>query len=719
MARGAAGEAVYEPQVPAEDLPRKHVPEMSGASFGSGVTQIADVLEKKYQADSATWAGDQLSAFRQKAISTLDTMKQSLPPGDPGNFTEKYLAQFDKDAQPLVEQSGSNPYARRMMQQGVTQLRDTLADHTLTWEAQQRVAYRADSVQTNLQSQLPLVQAHPELADQVGSTIADQIRAVGGGNEKMLPMMRDMHQKLSQAAADGLSRQDPKGMLDALTNPENASPMYKSAVQGLSDPQREAMIAKAQMHVSQGASDNVVATYRAQGPIAGAKALASIEQMDASPEIKAQARADAEKGIAQWHSEMRQTHADTIMGLEERLASGKPNINDGDVALSLFHSGALDAPQAGEMRGRIEKAQEKQVDDDAWVKYTGDAYSKGQGLDPQDKNIRSGIAEVFKRSTVGVPPGTAEWINKAADISQKTGVTPDSAIEWSRTALVSSDPAVAARAAQSIQRFTDANPRGIGFAMDSRTKAMAALVNNAVQAGTDPKSAIENARALTTIPEAESKRLDALYKPLAQKAPGDLGSQLKDTDSGFRSHFWQGIPDIPPQMTGQFQELRRDYFKLTGGNVDQANKLATADLKNTWGITQVNGKKEFMQYAPEAMNPGLTTDAVRTDMEKSATGHALDPKAVRLLEIPETAQSGGQRWGLGVPDKFGAFHALTDERGRVIPYQLPTATQGVKDAQAKASTDGMAKLHALQEIERAREKNELGEVYMQGRRAGY
>jgi hypothetical protein len=718
MARGAPGEEVYTPQVQPEDLPRKIVPRLEAVPVGGAFAQAADASETKYRADSATYAGEQLAQLRSQTVQSLQAAKDAQSADeDPSGFTDKFLKTFDNQAKPLTSNTAiaGNPIAQKMIADGVTTLRQTLQDHTLEWQAHQQVAYRENSFYNQVKTNAAVVEAHPELLSSVGSTLKDVANSIGGDPSKRLEHMRAMDSALSEAAANGLSRQNPQAMYDALNHPENASPAIKNVISGLSGPQREALLAKSQAHIASGYSDNIVAAYRDGGASAGAKALAAVEKIDAPPEIKAQIRADVEKGVAQWRDEARQTHAQDVIGLEERLASGKTNPNDRNVALSLYRNGVFTPQQTGETIGRIEKAQEKKVDDDSIFKYAQASYQKGEALDPKDQNIRKAMDAVFTVATNNVQPGSPEWINRAADIGQKTGVTPDTAISWSRTQLVGGDPASAAKAANAIQRITDANPRGTPFALDDKDKAMAKLINDAVIAGTEPKLAVEHARAVTSMPDAAKLRLDEIYKQkqYAQKSEGDLKSQLKDTDNGFRAHFWNGIPDVPPQMTGQFEELRKTYFKLTGGDVDQATKLSVHDLKNTWGISQVNGKKEFLQFAPEAMNPGLTTEAVRADLEAAARGHTDDPSKVRLLTTADTYQSNGQRWGLGIPDKFGAYSVLTDEKGRVIPYQLPTATQIVKDNAAKAATEGMARLHVLQQKERAAEKAELGEVYNQ------
>lgn len=707
MARGQPDEATYETRVSPEDLPRKVVPEMSGANFGGALTNVANVLEDKYQKDSATWAGDQIAQARVKAVSQLEQAKASAPPGDQTGFTDKYLASFDKDNAPLIQSAQGNPWASRMITKGITDLRDTLQTHTVGWEAQQNVAYRTDSFQQNLKSQLPIVEAHPELADQVGSTLADQARAIGGGNEKVLPMLRQMHEQLSLAGANGMTRQNPQGMLDALASPENAPANVRGVIDGLSDPQREAVMAKAKGQVSSQFSNGIVDTYRNQGPAAGAAKLTALDKSDQPDDIKAQIRSDVEKGLGQWRAEARQTNAPAVMGLEERLASGHPNPSDTSAVLDLYHKGVYSPEQAGEMRGRIEKAQEKQVDDMANFNTAHAAYTNGQGLDPKDKDSRAGVAQVFDALTKNVQPGTPEWINRAADISQKTGITPDSVVEWSRTALVSSKPEVAVQAANAIQRMQDASPRGTPYALgdDKETLAQAKMINDSVRAGGDPATAVTNARRIAAMPDADKLRLDEIYNSnqhaFAKNTLGALTNELKaDPRLQVSGIIHNSALDIPASMAGQYEELRKNYFKLTNGNIQQTNDLAFADLKNTWGITNVNGQREYMQFAPEQMNPGLTTEYLRKDMETSAAGLTPDPSKVRLIATPDTFQSSGQHWGIGVPDKFGAYSTLNDKRGIPIPYQLPTAAAAYQDTKAKLATEGMAKLHAMQQVDK-------------------
>lgn len=263
MARGDPGEATYTPEVMPEDFPRKLTPRMQpeeAGLAGRGLEEIGNTLDQKYRADSATWAAEQISNFRVQALKTLGDMKANASTGDPGDFTQKYLAQFDQQATPLTDTG--NPVAHAMIQKGLGELRNTLAEHTMEWEATQRVAYRTDAIQTGLKNQLPVVESHPELADQVGSTLMDQINATGGAPAQRLALARAMHQQISEAASYGLARQDPRAVLTALNNPDKAP----QSIKDLTVDQIERVRERANTHLA-----DPVYSALSQGDINGAQ----------------------------------------------------------------------------------------------------------------------------------------------------------------------------------------------------------------------------------------------------------------------------------------------------------------------------------------------------------------------------------------------------------------------------------------------------------------
>lgn len=259
MARGGGGgEETYQPQVMPEDLPRKVVPRMEPVPVAQEFGAAAGAIDQKYRADSTAWAGDQLSKIRVQAMQNLQAQKDALQPGqDPGNFSENFLNSLDKQTEEVSEQASSNPYAHQMLTKGLNQFRDTMALHTMEYEAQQRVAYRRDSAVNNVDSQLAMIEAHPELGPQVGAEFTDRMNTMGGDPSARELLKRQNYEKIAIAETNGYARLDPVGVIHALNDPANAPADMKGALLGLNDAQRETLRQRANNNLSKPVYDSL------------------------------------------------------------------------------------------------------------------------------------------------------------------------------------------------------------------------------------------------------------------------------------------------------------------------------------------------------------------------------------------------------------------------------------------------------------------------------
>jgi hypothetical protein len=711
VARGDPGEQGYTPQVQPEDLPRKLNPVMRGPGpVGNAIEQLGEAVGQKYQADSATWAGDQLGKLRVQAVQSLENMKAALPAGeDPGNFTEKYLAQFDKQAAPLVDSASANPYARKMVEKGLGELRDTLATHTLGWEAAQRVAYRNDSIVKNLNAQLPLVEAHPEMADQVGSTLIDQINANGADPSARLQMARTMHEQLSLAAANGLARQDPKAVLDALNDPEHAP----AALRDLNDQQREAVRNQASKHFVDQHVQTIQSVYENAGTSAGVKVLAQIDKDDTiPPELRDPIRDKLNQQLNAWRDQRREQFAPQIGQLETNIASENAGAQDKASAWDLYEKGALNTTQLSSALSGIERAEREGAKRGLSLEAARQAYEAGAPLDPQKADVKKGVGQLFSALTDNVPPGSSEYVNRATDVTAKVGVAPDPAISWARSSLVGGDAKSAAQAADLISRLDTANPRAVPYALDGKTKAIANTINEAVSSGTDPQTAVDMARKNAALGDADVKTLNERWK--SAKADAGQASALQgrlSDDPRFKPGLFTSVPQVPLAMQSEFDALTKDYYRYTGGDVKQARDLAAQDLAHTWGVSEVNGKREIMAYAPEAMFPGLTPAEIRDDIantvksEKALEG--TDAQKVQLVMDPRrTARTRGSEWNLSAPDEHGLMTVLKDSKGNPLVYRLPVTKEdfgAVRERQNEAAIEKARQQQSENKVEGERE----------------
>jgi hypothetical protein len=641
---------------------------------------------------------------------------------DAFGLTQQYLPQFQQGAAQIA-QGIADPKARLAFQHSVApQLQNQLTEQLDTHELSQHKAYADQTDQSTLAIAGRAAAANynnPNIIasnhDSIGYTV-DQMGARNGWSPETIEAAKQeqlgkFHSNLIDAMLADKKTNLAKTYLGVI-NPDEITPAI-----------RENLQQKIDVGMAHDVSDGILSQYRIAGQDAGSKAFGALDsRADLSDDVKDTVRSAVQRGLGLWQEEQRERYSDSVENLEQRIASGKADLSDRSTIWSLYRNGVFSPQQTGNAIGRLEKAQQTQVNDQADLTAFDGAYRNGQALNPMDKDTKDGIGAVFQSYTKNVTPGSTEWINRGADIAAKTGITPQPMIDWARTQLVSGQPAAAVSAAETLMRLSEANPRGTPYALkgDPETVAAAKLVSDAVSAGTDPVAAVEHARQIMSMSDGQKQALEERYKAqgLAANSDSVLKNELKHQPQ-YNGGIFTGIPsEIPPTMSGEFEQLRQQYFKLTNGNAVQAADLAMNDLKNSWGITQANGKREFMQYAPEAMHPGLTSEALRADMEAAAKGHTDDPTKVRLVPVPDTAFTSGQIWGLGVTDKFGAYDVIRDAKNRFIPYQIPNGADAVAAQRQKIADEGMARLKAAQAADRAKEQNEQGEIQLQGRQVG-
>src|SRR5882672_4642201 len=692
MARGVPGEEIYTPQVQPEDLPRKVIPRAPDLSLApalsdlaGGFEAIAKKQEAKARADSATWAGDELADFRLKAAKNLEDLKANTPAGDPGDFTGNYLKQFDQDAQPLAANAAKNEYSRAIVHNGLRELRTSYAMEAMNFEATQRIDYQNQSISDNLDKQLPLVRANPSLAPQVGRTLSDQINSSNNSPGLKLKDIRAMDQQLSTNAALGLADRDPDSvytqlkpggvakdeLLTRLINPQDRAAVLEAASKG---------VAVLQAH-------GVVQAYAMHGPQAGAAAEAAIDKLPYEQPIKDQIHAEAQRALGLYRDTQRDKYGNQIIGLETRIATGQPDAGDRGVLMDLYHRNVFDPAQAGNKMGQLENAYDKQAATRAVATATSNAYQNGLPLDPKDKDTREGIDALFVQNVGKQPAGSAQWINFGADIASRTGVVPPSMVTWARTQLVSGAPQPAAQAAEALERLQLASPRGAPYSIDDKTKAMAAVINEDIRAGRDPTAAVEGARQVAQLDPKYVSALDARLRSLkpANFVASDVNGffdKVPGAKVGGAFGLGGELPPLPGNhaILTDYNDLLAHYYRETGGNLAAAKAAAGADLVRVWGVSGVNGKREFMRWAPEAaMDPQhlvpqeKTTAFIRKDLEDSAQKEfpGLDRKGLAIVADSTTDRSNGRRFSVYETDALGHRTPLLRGNGEPVTWTVP------------------------------------------------
>lgn len=732
MARGAPSEEGYTPEVSPEDLPRKVVPHMEASGVPQAFEQVGQAVEQKYRADSATWAGDQLAAFRTQQVQALTTMKQNAPAGDPGQFTPQYLAQFDKSATAFTsdEKLQSNPVARKMVERGVGQLRQTLGEHTLEWEAGQRKASQLDSFNQNLEAQLPLVRAHPELADQIGSTLNDQAQSSIAEPADKLKMLRYMDTKLTREAALGKVDQNPGGVYQQLSMDHPTDPILARLV----DPQsRTEVLEKATAGLVHQIAGGAVAQYQ-QSPQAGQAAYAAVDNLTLDKDqvkndlLKQEVRESINRQRGELIQQNQQKFAPQVMQLEQSLKGGQPDPSRRGQIWAGYRNGWLGPEQAGSMLGEDDRLNRKNAEDGAGMALIDQAVAGKVFLDPKDPDQKRDANNWFIDHTANIAQGSPQYVNLAAEFAHRTGMVPDAVGAWTRSVMVASqDSNQVMAAADTIARMRSAAPRSFEYLDDDhKLGAMADSITRLTTAGMAPTAAVQLARENFAQGENDKKRMAELWNTARPLGPHDsaVDSVLRTQISAMpglttAGMFWgRNAPDRPPAMQADYETLVRQYFDHNGGNATQAETAAAADIGTVWGITEMNGAPELVRYPPERMfraadgSPGLTKEDIRADIATTVLNHPEDfqhwdtekralvpfkvnPDSVKLVPSERTPLTKGVTWGLLYTQEDGSQESLYGKDGKPLQFDLPVSrmdytamrAQSVKDRIAQAKKD--------------------------------
>lgn len=666
---------------------------------GQGLEQLGTGIEQRQKADAVTAASGQLSDFRLQNEDAFNQAKQNADPNALDKFAPTVLSDFDQRAQKLKK--NANPLAQQFLDAGIQSERERLGLRSTDWANQQHTAVAAGSVIDNVSKLAPLVEADPSRKADIGGQLLAQIGSSGLSPAEQIQLKSHVIDELGYAEGRGLATQDPMGMLTKLSDPNDQT------FEGMSIEKRNSLQQYAKGQVVDQQATSLTQVFANQGTSAGTKALTALEKDSTVPQnLRDEVRQKLNSNLTQLREQRRQESVGDITKLESNIATGQANDQDRSAAWGLYNKGAMDPSQLASTIASISRVQSKQTQDNGVLAAAMDAYSKGQPLDPKDSDSKAGVDMLFDGLTkaANVPPGSQEYTNRAVDIASRTGIVPESSISWARAHLDAGDAPSAARSADLIARMEESAPRAVGFGIDERTKAMADSINRSMRAGADPQTAVAMARQNADVSDAQRKLLDEKWRRLTPTnnavslAQNAIVSALK-SDPRYKPGFWSSVPTPPLAMTAEFNQLSHDYFQYTGGNLQQAQALAGDTIKRSWGVTEVNGQKELMKFAPETMFPGLTAETIRSDITQTVHDNqvGIDASKVRIVPTDETARTNGQVFALAAPDKAGAYDIVLGKDNRPLRYQLPVTPAAQAQQRQKMIDDAMTKARQEQQ----------------------
>lgn len=218
---GAVQIGEYRPQVSVEGG-TKVVPQRSGVSLGPALEDVGAGLEHVLRSEAANYALKTTADAEQNWHEEIIKRQQNAEPGAP-NFTPDLLKDYDAYAK-KASKAAPNGVAAQMVNKQLLQLRTTVAQRALTFEASEATRHNADVAVQSIDTAGNEVMNDPSvyaqrLADR--QALISQLNMDPGTREKLNQHARD---ELSKYATMGAIERDPYATMVELASGKSALP---------------------------------------------------------------------------------------------------------------------------------------------------------------------------------------------------------------------------------------------------------------------------------------------------------------------------------------------------------------------------------------------------------------------------------------------------------------------------------------------------------------
>ena len=289
-----------------------------------------------------------------------------------------------------------------------------------------------------------------------------------------------------------------------------------------------------------------------------------------------------------------------------------------------------------------------------------------------------------------------EQMNLNVEFVENTGLMPKTMISNVSAAMRSGTAEQAALMGDFLSRAQETTPQSLKDVPDE-SRAIGLMMVDAQRAGMDIEVAFENAQKFAfgmsdsekDVIRQETQRVS---KGLAGNLQGVVNADVKD--GGFDTGILSNVPDVPPMMQAEYRNNFDRFMTLTGGNVEQAEKLAYGSLKKVWGVTETGGPKRFSKYAPESIYavPGSNNNWVEEQFNEEMEGIGAEGAIIAIDKT--TAREDMPSYPVLVPNgQTGILEPLRGENGENLTwrpeykateeYQAVSAAPGAAIASAK------------------------------------
>ena len=234
------------------------------------------------------------------------------------------------------------------------------------------------------------------------------------------------------------------------------------------------------------------------------------------------------------------------------------------------------------------------------MEYGNQAYLGNISPDPNNAKARDAVNAHYSAVVRVVPP--EKFVDFSVNYVERTGVVPSVLKSNIVGGLNSVDSSKVIPAAMILEKLSKATNTTALQQFPNKSISFAQQVLDYNRNGLPPEEAVEKANDMRNILPAEKDNRTRAFREIEKQTSSTDVIQRKVDEGWFEGSIssWQSDPVINEVMAGEFSRLREREYVLSGDD-ETAQKAAFTMMRKNWGVTNINGDRRFMKYAPESI----------------------------------------------------------------------------------------------------------------------
>lgn len=609
--------------------------DINSANIGEARHQALDIqsMMTEYQtreamAKNATWVNEAAVQSQKDAADLSMSMRQARL-GKPEGFAKDFDKEIEKTHRKQLQAAPSEA-ARTALKGTLDGMRGQIYQKNISWGHERQVTLFAESTERTLDNLSTLALRAGQNGEPVDDLLKNSDATMFAGatfmdTAKAADMGKSARQKLLSNYIEGLAEKNPAEAIALLKSKKYDDDLGADHIQKL---------------------DNLAQAEQSSQDAAMSKALEQARSERASNyELMIESTDDPAELQKIWND---------LDGETDTLGIIKSN----NLRKKIVSQG-----KAGE-----EKRQEVAA---------GSAFISGEAyLNPGDskakKAYNSAYNEVVEPLLAQKSPEERNII--MSELLSQTKVVPDRVRGYIQSAARSNNPLEIKSAADFLDRVAITNPHLIPDLASERDISRVSMINKRIEAGVRPEDAIKAVdEQLDPKNAATTEQIKTELQKFYKEEKPDFQEISIDAVEGLTDFFVHTKGrDVTPSldgMTANYRVLFEDAYAVSR-DVDAAKKQADLGVKAMYGISDINGFNQVLQYPPERYYAisgddngwmrkqvmDAAKDMAKNSMEKMDLDNirlAVDPRVT-----PRTAAQGAPRYKIYLLKDTGAVDLL-------------------------------------------------------------